>query len=78
MPWRQIVGNGPDLLGQLKRLLAATPAGTYAAPTITRKTLEEIVNEIAGLRIALELSERGQAASVQRGITDKLLSNPGE
>jgi hypothetical protein len=70
------VGNGPDLLGQLKRLLAATPAGTYAAPVITRKQLEEIVSEMAALRVALELSERGQGASVQRGITDKLLGEP--
>ena len=67
-----------DLLGTLKRLLAATPAGTYAAPTISRKLLEDIVNELAALRIALELSERGRSNDVQRGLADQLLSDPEE
>lgn len=71
-------GNDLDVLGKLKRLLAATPAGVYAVSGVTRKLLEDTVNELAALRVALELTERGRSADVQRGMGDQLLVDPEE
>lgn len=71
------MSEGPDLLGTLKRMLAATPSGTYVAPPITRKMLADIITEIATLRVALQLTKL-QQGNRDSGLADQLLVSPEE